>query len=513
MSENKTKPKLTSYLPIEERKTKLRQFLDSLNEKPTELDDLFIEVASQIPIKDNGKYDFKNFFDSLPKIKGVVDLEALEDKYGTNKLMIIRPDIFLQIEKKNNIGVLLKQLNKSGTVKVFFTCQNHTTCNIHVWDDTITHRTRENRNCAFCRGRRICICNSLAGKFPEIAKDWDYNSPLNKDLSPDKISYGSKKKVGWICRSERNCGHHNYESLICNRTNGEDRGCSFCAGKCICPCQSLESLYPHVAKEWDYNCEENKGITPKEVAPYSGIRRGWVCLIPECKYEWITTPAKRTKERNNCPKCSNHVKLTDDEIRIRYEQTGFKYLGLPGEYKNNQIPYPVECIAKGHKTKKRLCDTRSGCLKCYEEDKSSRGVKAIIAWLQEHKVDYSQERSLPLLPRRRYDFLIEKLNIIIEFDGMQHFLFNQSWYKDMEVFLFRQDIDRLKTFVAVYSGYTIIRIHNPDPANIDKMLSSNLIVRDKATFINDSTERYKHFGQEIKRSTLEKVCPTLLPHT
>lgn len=61
---------------------------------------------------------------------------------------------------------------------------------------------------------------SLYGKFPKIAKEWDYKK--NYPLTPDKIKYGSKKKVWWICQI---CDYK-WCASICSRSR--NRGCPHC---------------------------------------------------------------------------------------------------------------------------------------------------------------------------------------------------------------------------------------------------------------------------------------------
>ena len=38
---------------------------------------------------------------------------------------------------------------------------------------------------------------TLAERFPELAMEWDYEK--NGVLTPENVSYGSNKKVWWIC--------------------------------------------------------------------------------------------------------------------------------------------------------------------------------------------------------------------------------------------------------------------------------------------------------------------------
>ena len=48
--------------------------------------------------------------------------------------------------------------------------------------------------------------NDLASQCPEVAAEWDYEK--NGDVTPDGISYGSKKKAWWVCPDCGNCVGH-----------------------------------------------------------------------------------------------------------------------------------------------------------------------------------------------------------------------------------------------------------------------------------------------------------------
>ena len=63
--------------------------------------------------------------------------------------------------------------------------------------------------------------NSLAAMRPEIVTEW---SPRNLPLSPEDISYGSKKVFWW----KGKCGHE-WEASAKARSQGEK--CPFVVGK------------------------------------------------------------------------------------------------------------------------------------------------------------------------------------------------------------------------------------------------------------------------------------------
>jgi hypothetical protein len=73
---------------------------------------------------------------------------------------------------------------------------------------------------------------SLQETNPEIAKQWYY--PLNGELSPNKVTSGSNKKVWWKCNKGDD---HIWESTIGNRSKG--KGCSICSNRKVVHSNSI----------------------------------------------------------------------------------------------------------------------------------------------------------------------------------------------------------------------------------------------------------------------------------
>ena len=104
------------------------------------------------------------------------------------------------------------------------------------------------------------------------------------------------------------------------------------------------------------------------------------------------------------------------------------------------------------------------CEKCG----SSKGERAVRKILKDLNIQFSQEYSLAVCPRRRYDFYFELggKKYIVEFDGEQHFIYVRKYHKKKSKFIEGQIIDRIKTYYAWNSGITIIRIDYTQLNNI-----------------------------------------------
>ena len=113
-----------------------------------------------------------------------------------------------------------------------------------------------------------------------LLKEWDESR--NFPLTPDTVSYGSKKKVWWTCENG-----HSWQTTVHVRSEGS--GCPYCTGRKVLPgFNDLETLYPDVAAQWDR--EKNGSLSPRDVSTGSKIRIWWRC--PE-GHSWQSPVAQR----------------------------------------------------------------------------------------------------------------------------------------------------------------------------------------------------------------------------
>ena len=74
-----------------------------------------------------------------------------------------------------------------------------------------------------------------------LLKEWDESR--NFPLTPDTVSYGSKKKVWWMCENG-----HSWQTTVHVRSEGS--GCPYCTGRKVLPgFNDLKTLCPGVAAQ------------------------------------------------------------------------------------------------------------------------------------------------------------------------------------------------------------------------------------------------------------------------
>ncbi len=134
---------------------------------------------------------------------------------------------------------------------------------------------------------------------PELAAEW-HPTKNGKD-KPDLYTEGSSKKAWWFLPyDDPKTGKHfdfEWESKIASRNYGV--GCPFILQQAILPeYNDFASLYPKVAKEWDY--ENNGELTPNMFTKGSSKKGWWKCSVG---HTWQATIGNRTGKGSSCPKC------------------------------------------------------------------------------------------------------------------------------------------------------------------------------------------------------------------
>ena len=134
--------------------------------------------------------------------------------------------------------------------------------------------------------------NSFASVHPELVSEW---AERNLPLTPDDITYGSKKLYWW----HGTCGHE-WAASARSRSSGEK--CPICSGaRILIGFNDLASLRPDLVEEWS----EKNEIKPTEVTIGSHKKVLW---HGKCGHEWIAVVKNRVGGAG-CPYCSHNILL------------------------------------------------------------------------------------------------------------------------------------------------------------------------------------------------------------
>ena len=111
-----------------------------------------------------------------------------------------------------------------------------------------------------------------------------------------------------------------------------------------------------------------------------------------------------------------------------------------------------------------------GCPNC----SSSKGEKVIGSYLKRMGIEYESEKVFKDLPSHRFDFYIEDLNIIVEFDGIQHFE-PVEFFGGEESFEVIKKNDSIKNDYCEISNIKLIRISYKEFDIIENIIKRILI--------------------------------------
>ena len=176
--------------------------------------------------------------------------------------------------------------------------------------------------------------------------------------------------------------------------------------------------------------------------------------------EFLQYP-KNHMNGSKCVKCQSEKNgieqriSKDDFIKNSRRVHGNQYDYSEVRYTGNKIPVTIICKKHGRFTQRpdQHIHSKAGCPVC----RKSKGERRIRNFLISNKIEYKMEYILPSDKKYRYDFFLPKLNILIEYDGAQHFRPVESWGGINELNEI-QKRDREKNELARMYGIGLIRI-------------------------------------------------------
>jgi hypothetical protein len=90
--------------------------------------------------------------------------------------------------------------------------------------------------------------------------------------------------------------------------------CFICGGKRAVADNSLETLYPDIAAEFD---TKRNGKSPGDILPNSHQKYWWTCP-KNSKHIWEATPNNRVSNKSGCPKCSGNAVSPETSLAENY---------------------------------------------------------------------------------------------------------------------------------------------------------------------------------------------------
>lgn len=203
------------------------------------------------------------------------------------------------------------------------------------------------------------------------------------------------------------------------------------------------------------------------VGKYKGKHHKTDFYCPRCKQNFPSDPAS-ILSGEGCPRCANYWRSIHHKKDDRWL---FKQLVKTGVYKEY---FPAQSC-KGSHAKIYFVHLRcgqrfpvtpnhllrgSGCPICNKKGGSSKSEKYIIHALDKLGIKYEYQKYFDGLKDKQklsYDFYLPNANVLIEYNGEQHYR-PVNYFGGKSHFLMQQQHDRMKQKYAEDHGYTLINI-------------------------------------------------------
>lgn len=323
---------------------------------------------------------------------------------------------------ETNVDLDSKMLKRGSNRKVWWKCKK---CG-YKWKTRIIDRTRDGTGCPACANRVTVLgINDLASKFPEIAKEWNYDK--NGDLEPDGVVYKSKRKVWWKCSN----GHEFKQSIELRTVRGY--GCPYCANrKVLMGYNDLSTTHPHIAKEW-YQ-EKNGILRPTDMIAGSNKKVWWLCAAG---HGYEQTIYKRTMRGQSCPYCSGHKAWEGlNDFQTRFPEIVKEWHPTKNDnLKPTQVTYGSgkkvwwKCPV-GHEYQAIVRDRGIGgtnCPICWSRFSTSFGEQAVWYYVKKIYPDALNKFKELFDFSMEFDVYIPSIKVAIEYDGCY-------WHQSEEVY-------------------------------------------------------------------------------
>lgn len=226
-------------------------------------------------------------------------------------LYTLYPELAAQLDDENNISA--KNIGVGYSKELLWKCPKGHTWKNKVCSRVFIYRRNKDTNrcsCPYCGNKRVNKENNIS-ENDIVIKYWDYTKNSDLNLYPENYTYGSNKKVWWLCDN-----NHSFECGIRYKIKNKLL-CPYCSNKKVCIDNCLETDYPKISKEWDYT---KNSITPRDITYGSHKKAWWIC---EKGHSYSASIYHRTKNMSGCPICKTSkgeriIKEYLDENDIEY---------------------------------------------------------------------------------------------------------------------------------------------------------------------------------------------------
>ncbi len=217
-----------------------------------------------------------------------------------NTLARKAPQIALFWDAVKNNPLSPDQVTVSSGMRAHWKCS---AC-LHKWQAPVFDKARDKSGCPKCAkangGRKADGTRqkhpTFAAADHELLEQWDHDRNSEVENFPDNTSLQSPKLIWWRCQECPKGKVHSWQASPNNRTAKKTTGCPCCVGQQLCECNSLETVCPDVAADFDIM---KNGMSPAEVTSSTHTKYSWLSDQPGAKKRSV---AQRTSYIKKQPK-------------------------------------------------------------------------------------------------------------------------------------------------------------------------------------------------------------------
>ncbi len=424
-------------------------------------------------------------------------------------------------DKNNELGLDPNTMTEGSNKKAWWICNKN-----HSWCSVIASRAKGS-GCPYCTNRKVLKgYNDLRTVNPAICSEW--HPTKNGNLTPFDVTYGSEKKVWWLCSK---CGYE-WQSTIANRQHGN--GCPNCKKNTISEKKSayhlskkgsLQETNPALSLEW--HTTKNGNLSPNDFTEGSSRIVWWK---GKCGHEWRASISNRSRG-TQCPYCSNQKVLQGyNDLKTEYPDIAKEW-----NYEKNAPTKPSDVLyGSSHKYwwKCSVCSYEwlqsvhhrtargQGCPSCAKKLQTSFPEQSIFFYIKQCFPDTQNGYKDIFNSMMELDVYIPSLKVGIEYDGVFWHSNNASLKKE-----------QIKYDICKQNKIKLIRVrensseNNSDNCDYMIPISRHASYKELENIINtilkllncncdvdvkrDAISIQSNYFRKIKERTLKNIYPEL----
>ena len=214
-----------------------------------------------------------------------------------NTLARQAPEVALFWDAKKNYPMSPDQVTVYSGMRAHWKCS---AC-LHEWQAKVASKSHAKSGCPKCAkasaGRKARQQHpTFATAKHALLQQWDHDRNRANGNRPDNTTLQSGKLIWWCCRECPKGKVHSWQARPYHRIRKNPAGCPCCFGRKLCECNSLQTVCPDIAA--DFDVEEN-GITAAEVTSSAHTKYSWLSDEPGAKKRSVNQRTRYTRKKFN----------------------------------------------------------------------------------------------------------------------------------------------------------------------------------------------------------------------